>query len=217
MNNLRLNRGTLLAIGLCGGFLLLTGCGTSKQTTPSHRVSYAARRFRLTGSIVFRRFFDESHHSGALFIIGADGGRERQLSHPGPGAVDSLNGPPSYAAHQSTFVFDRTDANGKGSLWSIHLDGTDEHRLRSLGGLPGDGWPTFSPDGRLIAVARAWGRPDRYRAFAATARGRLRRDWMCPAAAGVIRHATLMPVGLAHEKPSRRVEPAAAWAGRPER
>jgi TolB protein len=162
MDNVRPSRGTLLAIGLCGVFVLLTGCGTSNQTTPSQKVSPTAHRFRLTGSIVFRRFFDASHHSGALFIIGAGGGRERQLSHPVPGTVDSLNGPPSYAAHQSTFVFDRTDANGNGSLWSIHLDGSREHRLRSLGGIPGDGWPTFSPDGRLIAVARAWGRPDRY-------------------------------------------------------
>lgn len=28
--------------------------------------------------------------------------------------------------------------------------------------MPGDGWPTVSPDGRQVAVARAWGKPDRY-------------------------------------------------------
>lgn len=84
MHNLRLTSGTLQALGLCGALAALAGCGASKQTISSHNVSPAAHRSGLTGSIIFRRFFDASHHSGALFIIGADGRRERQLSHLPP-------------------------------------------------------------------------------------------------------------------------------------
>jgi Tol biopolymer transport system component len=149
------------AVAICVTISALSACSSSTQGSSSQTVA-AAQRPGLTGVIVFRRFFDAGHHSGAIFTIGADGRGERQVSHPPRGAVDSLNGPPGFTPDGSTFTFDRTDANGNGSLWSVRADGSDEHRLRSLAGMPGDGWPTVSPDGRQIAVARAWGKPDRY-------------------------------------------------------
>jgi Tol biopolymer transport system component len=112
--------------------------------------------------IAFRRFFDAGHHSGAIFTVNVDGRGERQVSHPPSGAVDSLNGPPGSTPDGSAFIFDRTDANGNGSLWRVQADGSHERRIRSVAGLPGDGWPTVSPNGGQIAVARAWGTPDRY-------------------------------------------------------
>ena len=69
---------------------------------------------------------------------------ERQVSHPPSGMVDSLNGPPAFTPDGSAFIFDRTDANGNGSLWRVQADGSHEHRTPALGGMPGDGWPTLS-------------------------------------------------------------------------
>ena len=112
--------------------------------------------------IAFRRFFDAGHHAGAIFTVNVDGRGERQVSHPPSGAVGSLDGPPGFAPDGSAFIFDRTDANGNASLWRVQADGSHEHRMPSLAGMPGDGWPTISPDGHQIAIARAWGKPDGY-------------------------------------------------------
>jgi TolB protein len=140
---------------------LLAACGGGDDHA-GRKGTGAGERPRLSGVIVFRRFFDADHSSGAIFAIGADGRNERQLSHPPAGAVDSLNGPPGFMPHAAALVFDRTDANGNGSLWRVNRDGSGERRIRSLRGVPGDGWPAVSSDGRSIAVARAWGRSDRF-------------------------------------------------------
>src|SRR3984957_16206929 len=126
-----------LVLALCGALSALAGCGSSTQSRPARTQTAAAGHVKGTGTIVFRRFFDSSHDTGAIFLIGSGGGGGRQLSHPPAGAVDSLNGPPSFAPDGSTFIFDRTDANGNGSLWSVRADGSNEHRIRSLTGLPG--------------------------------------------------------------------------------
>jgi TolB protein len=149
----------LLSAAAAGGLAACGGSGTHSTGTTAV-AAYA--RPQLSGVIVFRRFFDSAHHTGAIFTIAADGRGERQVSHPPPGSVDSLNGPPGFMSDRSAFIFDRTDAHGNGSLWRVNADGTDERRLPSLAGMPGDGWPSISPNGRLVAVARARGRQDKY-------------------------------------------------------
>ena len=148
------------ALVVCAVLSTLAGCGSSQQSSPSRTNATVSDRPSFSGVIAFRRFFDDAHHSGAIFTIGADGRGERQVSHPPSGMVDSLNGPPAFTPDGSAFIFDRTDANGNGSLWRVQADGSHEHRIPSLGGMPGDGWPTLSPDGHQIAVARAWGKLD---------------------------------------------------------
>jgi TolB protein len=152
----------MLALGLCAALAPLAACGSGKHDSASRTHTVASDRPSLIGVFVFRRFFDAGHHSGAIFTIGADGRGERQVSHPPGSTVDSLNGPPGVTPDGSVLIFDRIDANGNGSLWRVGTDGRRERRLRSLAGIPGDGWPSVSPDGRRIAVARAWGKPDRY-------------------------------------------------------
>jgi TolB protein len=147
-----------LAVGVV---LIPLGCGSRVPTRHAH-AQPAVGPHRLGGVIVFRRFFDAAHHSGAIFSIRTDGTGQRQLSHPPAGSVDALNGPPSSTHDGSTLVFARTDSSGQGSLWTVRTNARAEHPLHFLSGMPGDGWPVVSPDGRHIAVARAWGKPDAY-------------------------------------------------------
>ena len=122
----------------------------------------AAAPARPSGIIAFRRFFDAAHDWGALFTIRLDGHGERQITHPGRHVVDSRNGAPSFTPDGRALIFDQTDAAGTSSLWRVNADGTNAHRLHTLSGFPGDGWPSLSPDGREIAVARAFGSQDSF-------------------------------------------------------
>ena len=141
------------------------GCGsgsrpTAPTTTPGDAAAGTASS-GLHGRIVFRRFLDDAHSHGALFVMNADGSGIRQITHPPAAAVDSLNGPPSATSHGSALVFDRSTAGAAG-IFRIGIDGRDEREVPAPRGMPGDGWPVVSPDGRWIAVARAWGRNDRF-------------------------------------------------------
>jgi Tol biopolymer transport system component len=162
MHLIRLARRPILGLALCAILSPLAGCGSGRQSGSSRTNAATKIRPSLSGVIVFRRFFDAAHHTGAIFTVSADGRGERQISHPPTGEVDSLDGPPGFTPDGSAFIFDRTDANGNGSLWRVGADGSHEHRIPTLAGLPGDGWPTISPDGQTIAVPRAWGKLDRY-------------------------------------------------------
>jgi TolB protein len=151
-----------VVLALCVAIGPVGGCGTSKQDHSSRAASSGGAHPRLSGVIVFRRFFDAGHHTGAIFTMSPDGHGERQITHPPRNYVDSLNGPPSATPDGSTLIFDRTDPNGNGSLWRVRAAGGGERRLHAPSGMPGDGWPSVSPDGRQIAVARAWGKLDGY-------------------------------------------------------
>jgi hypothetical protein len=83
-----------IAIAACAGAY---GCGSSGHTT-GHKASAgttgADATSGLQGEIVFRRFLDDAHSHGALFVMNADGTGIREITHPPADAVDSLNGPP---------------------------------------------------------------------------------------------------------------------------
>jgi TolB protein len=138
------------ALGACGGH---TSGGTTTRTGTRPAIETGP-----VSTIAFRRFFDANQHTGAIFTMRTDGTGERQVSHPGKGSVDSFDGPPAFTPDGATLVFDRTDANGNGSLWRVGVDGTGERRLKTIQGFPGDSAPTVSPDGRLIAIGRAYGK-----------------------------------------------------------
>lgn len=104
------------------------------------------------GQIAFRRFFDDRHRSGAVFLINSDGSGERQLTHPPAGAIDAEEYPPSFAPDGSKLLFTRDQA-GTSSLWTITTDGGSEQRL-SPAGNRGYNDGVYAPDGRLIAFSR---------------------------------------------------------------
>jgi Tol biopolymer transport system component len=147
-------RGILFAlalVALAGGAGCASGAHKSSPTPNSS----------LRGKIVFRRFLDEAHRHGVLFVMNADGTGVRQITHPPADAADSLNGPPSATPDGSTLIFDRSTSNAAG-IFRIGIDGRGEREVRAPSGVPGDGWPVVSPDGHRIAVARAWGHQDEF-------------------------------------------------------
>lgn len=138
------------------------GCGSGH--TNAHKTAVtatAAANSDLQGKIVFRRFLDDAHSHGALFVMNASGTGIRQITHPPANAVDSLSGPPSATPDGSTLFFDRSTPDAAG-IFRIGLDGRDEREVPAPMGVPGDGWPVVSPDGHRIAVARAWGHQDQF-------------------------------------------------------
>jgi TolB protein len=103
------------------------------------------------GQIAFRRFFDDAHRRGAIFLGNPDGTGERQLTHPPAGHVDALFGPPSFAPDGSKLVFTRSSRRGN-ALWTVDVRSGRERRLlhdRERGSDHG----VYSPDGRRIAFA----------------------------------------------------------------
>lgn len=140
------------------------GCGSNSQPNAANTTTDkpgAVENSRLQGRIVFRRFLDAAHSHGALFVMNADGTGIRQITRPPVTAVDSLNGPPSALRDGSGLIFDRSTPDAAG-IFRIGLDGGGEREVPAPSGVPGDGWPAASPDGSRIAVARAWGRQDRF-------------------------------------------------------
>ena len=140
------------------------GCGSGDHES-AHKAAVAnataASSSDLQGKIVFRRFLDDAHSHGALFVMNANGTGVRQITHPPADAVDSLNGPPGAIPDGSTLVFDRSTPNAAG-IFRVGLDGRGELEVPAPTGVPGDGWPVVSPDGARIAVARAWGHQDKF-------------------------------------------------------
>lgn len=151
-----------LAIAALAG---AAGCGSGGQTNAAKTASGGAGATTATsdlhGKIVFRRFLDDAHSHGAIFVMNANGTAIRQITQPPATAVDSLNGPPSVTPDGSTVVFDRSTPKAAG-IFAIGLDGRGEREVSAPKGVPGDGWPVVSPDGARIAVARAWGRHDEF-------------------------------------------------------
>ena len=151
--------GLAVAVAVIGG---TAGCGTT--THPAQDASTAAGQdaaSKLLGKIVFRRFLDDAQSHGAVFVMNADGTHIRQVTHPPATAVDSLNGPPSVTPDGGSIVFDRSTPSAAG-IFQMRLDGDREQEVPAPAGVPGDGWPALSPDGRWVAVAGAWGKHDKF-------------------------------------------------------
>jgi TolB protein len=107
------------------------------------------------GQIAFRRFFDQAHSKGAIFVANPDGTGERQVTHPPAGFVDAQFGPPSFSPDGSRLVFTRS-RRGKHALWTVDIATGAEKRLTPAG-RNGDDHGVYSPDGRLVAFGHAGG------------------------------------------------------------
>src|ERR671930_2332502 len=101
-----------------------------------------------SGQIAFRRFFDDEHRRGAIFLVNPDGTGERQVTHPPAGSIDAQFGPPSFSPDGSKLVFTRSARRGNDALWTVDLHSGRERRLipdRKRGSDHG----VYSRDGRL--------------------------------------------------------------------
>jgi Tol biopolymer transport system component len=107
------------------------------------------------GQIAFRRFFDDEHRRGAIFVINADGTGERQVTHPPAGYVDAQFGPPAFSPDGAKLVFTRS-GRGHDALWTVDVAKGTERRLTPAGKGEYD-HGAYSPSGRRIAFGHAQG------------------------------------------------------------
>jgi Tol biopolymer transport system component len=113
------------------------------------------------GQIAFRRFFDDAHRRGAIFLINPDGTGERQLTHPPAGSIDAKSGAPSFTPDGSKLVFTR-ERRRRESLWTVNIRDGRERRLTPADNSDYD-HGVYSPDGRRIAFGHAGHEHGRFR------------------------------------------------------
>ena len=152
MNNKTNRRAALV------GLLALIGVAVAVATA-------AAATRGTNGKIAFRRYFDPAHESwGAVFTINPDGSGARQITHPGPGAVDDQ---PAWAPDGSLITFSRLGPNPDEPehVWVVAPDGSG---LRPVGPVcaPGadpstcsnESQASFSPDSKQLVFGIGNGR-----------------------------------------------------------
>ncbi|HVO82207.1 MAG TPA: protein kinase [Terriglobales bacterium] len=128
--------------------------GSNTQIVPPTESNYVGVTFAPDGNYVyFDRIEKERPNVGLLYQVPVLGGTPKLIS----GDVDSHI---SFAPDGRRFVFLRNDsAHGLTSLIIANADGSDEHKLVSETG-PGafQGAPSWSPDGKVIAIMRVLGK-----------------------------------------------------------
>ena len=147
--------------------ILLAGCGghEPKAATAATSTPAAAKQAGAalpTGQIVFRRYTDEAHNTGALFTVSTDGSAERQLTHPPDDFVDDH---PDYSPDGKQVVFERCqEGNGGGdaavnnlkpcTVWTVPAAGGDPRQVRVRCQLdPCDARsPAWAPHGQIVAT-----------------------------------------------------------------
>src|SRR5919198_4036930 len=131
-------------------FVLLAGCSGAAEDGPAGspgvmsptddaRAESPIDLTSLSGRIVFDDFQD-------VWSVDADGTQLRRLTRsPWPEFDPSLS-------PDGRFIAYRAEPNGQPQLWIMHADGSGKRRLARDGG-----FPTWSPDGSMIAYAPGGG------------------------------------------------------------
>jgi len=114
------------------------------------------------GDIAFRRYLGPDRTNGAIFTVGPDGSRERQLTAPRAPLSDDF---PDFAPDGSFIAFHRGREGGTNRILTVRPDGTGLRRVdRGCRGsqLPPRcaeaAFPAIAPNGRRIAFVRYSGR-----------------------------------------------------------
>jgi Tol biopolymer transport system component len=147
--------GHLIPVLAASAAALAAGCGGSPR--PSVDTSPVAADQAPAGRIVFRRYFDDAHTHGALFVIDADGTGERQLTRPPAQTVDDN---PDWSPDGRQIAFERCGPQGC-RVWTVRGDGTHARRVdvrcRSALNCEVNG-PSWTPNGSNLVVGIYQGR-----------------------------------------------------------
>ena len=146
--------------------------GTVSAAAAIGALSAQATAPGTNGELVFRRYFDATHHSGAIFTVAPNGARVRQITHPARGVLDNV---PDWSPDGMRIAFQRVDPNGCGkgcetdeilvvargakSIVRVAYDAVGKgcfERGRSAGGSCRNA-PGWSPNGKTIVfTCESW-------------------------------------------------------------
>jgi TolB protein len=108
------------------------------------------------GKIAFRRYFNDDHTWGAIFVTNADGTGTHQVTHP---KRDVLDDQPDWSPNGSLLVFYRCASAVPCAIYTVKPDGTHLKRLSTpvAKDLSDDSAVSFTSDGRHVVFTRASG------------------------------------------------------------
>ena len=110
------------------------------------------------GPIAFRRYLDDDHTRGAIFLVRPDGTGDRQLTHPGEAGVSAE---PDVSPNGRWVVYSlyRHGHEEQSVLKKIRVNGTHRRNIGQSCTEPclSDGYPAWAPGGRRIAFQRGLG------------------------------------------------------------
>ncbi|MFI6446951.1 TolB family protein [Kitasatospora sp. NPDC050543] len=116
------------------------------------------------GLIAARAYVDQTRQSSAIFTLPADGSTIHQLTQP-PGLARDDH--PDWSPDATSIVFDRATPDSPSRIWSVDAAGSSAHQLPQLcqAGAADclnedEREPSYSPDGKMIALSRQWGTID---------------------------------------------------------
>jgi TolB protein len=135
----------LLALALLGVTVAVEAGGVARATTPGKN-----------GKIAFRRYLNDDHSMGVVFVAKADGTGAREVTLAARGSVDDQ---PDWSPDGSLLVFSRCQPDTPCAIFTVKADGTG---LKHVSPPSGKGFidyslPSFAPDGRHIIFTRASG------------------------------------------------------------
>jgi Tol biopolymer transport system component len=134
---------------MTGNRFALRAVATAALVASVAAAAAAAQVAGTNGKIVFRRYFDDSHQSGALFSVNPDGSGLRQITHPPKGIVDDE---PVWSPDSKRIAFE-FDHGSQSRVYLVDADGTGLKPLAACtGGCAGQDAPAWSPDGSKIAM-----------------------------------------------------------------
>ena len=108
------------------------------------------------GKIAFRRYLNDDHSMGVVFVANADATNARQVTQAARGVVDDQ---PDWSPDGSLLVFSRCLPGKPCAIFTVKADGTGPKHVSPPSG-PGFidySMPSFAPDGRHIIFTRASG------------------------------------------------------------